>query len=91
MAATATTGSVSQWDGMTAGAVVSRMVEVLASIPPEPISAWMREQGCDPVTGWVLLLPDSMAEQLKPYVPDCVRLSPLVPKPMIVFAPGLGL
>lgn len=49
--------------------------KLLADTPPEPIGEWMRQQGFPPETS-LLILPETMREQLPPFAwPRYVRFS----------------
>jgi len=82
---TATTASTTTQTAMTM-ADLDRMVQVLRSIPPEPIGEWMREQGRPPEQ-WRVVMPQKVRDEVDGpmFWPDYVAFSPLLDKP--VFTP----
>lgn len=64
---------------------LDRVVQVLRSIPPEPIGAWMRAQG-HPPERWRVVLPNKLREEVAGPVfwPSYVTFSPLVSGPVFL-------
>ncbi len=81
---TATTASTTTQAAMTM-ADLDRMVQVLRSIPPEPIGEWMREQGRPPEQ-WRVVMPQKVRDEVDGPVfwPDYVAFSPLLDKPVFI-------
>lgn len=70
-------------------ALLDHMRKVIDSVPSEPLSEYMRNQGCDPADGWELILPTTM---WAPYeLPKYVKRSSLIEEPVFVNPRAAGL
>lgn len=86
MTGTSTTTTTAEPKVLTTD-MLERMVQLLESLPPEPIGEYMRSKG-HPPEHWTLILPAAMREELDVIRagqfgwPEYVVFSPLVSKPL---------
>ena len=64
-----TRGSGCTSDAALTYASISKMMQTIASLPPEPIGAWMRAKGCPPEE-WMLYLPKYHMTTFGPHSPS---------------------
>lgn len=67
---------------------IKKAIELINALPPEPFKQWMEEAGKSPDDGYELYLP-AHVKQLFPNVPDYVKFSQAIHKPIIVLSTSL--
>jgi len=80
-----TTASTSQSPKLTVEMLFASMKAVEELLKqPDPLATWMREEGFDPDRGGILVIPESMRNDLFPlFPPKYVRFSGAVLQPVL--------
>lgn len=60
-------------------------------VEQEPIGAWMREQGFDPLRGCIAVLPEQLRVDVGPFPPPYVRFCRDIVAPVLMDVAALGL
>lgn len=65
---------------------VNDIVRAIERFPPEPLGQWMREQGFPPEDGGMLVLPESLRDELglQFATPFYLRFSDLISQPVLL-------